>query len=224
LNAFESQQKLTDSGEPGNARYPDSEDLDNSGGLDATESHWRYAVPLNEARLRESPFFQNEIPTPHGTRYLVRIPVRTEAKEAVGGIRDFSLIESIRLWTEGHDRPATLRLATLELVGSQWLKSERVGVEERDPDAPATRGAPRLFIETVNNEENRDYAIPSGALVSRSRDLTGNLIRNREQAIVFRAEDLPEGAHRGIYKPFTTNPLDLTKYSNLRMFVHAEGF
>src|SRR5690606_28952359 len=52
----------------------------------------------------------------------------------------------------------------------------------------------------------------------------GNLIRNREQAIVFRAEDLPEGAHRGIYKPFTTNPLDLTKYSNLRMFVHAEGF
>ena len=117
-----------------------------------------------------------------------------------------------------------MRFASLELVGSQWLKSERVGIDETTGNVP-TRSNTRLFIETINNEENpTEYAIPVGAIVSRTPDLSGNLVRNSEQAIVFRAENLAEGASRAIYKPLSTNRLDLTKYSNLRMFVHGEGF
>lgn len=229
FNAFESQSNLTDSGQPGNSRFPDTEDLDGSSGLDNVESHWRYAIPLDADGLRNSPFFQNTIETLSGqTWYLMRVPVRSEARQAVGNIRDFTLVESIRLWTEGHDKPATLRFASLELVGSQWLKSERVGLQEGSQGTgtgprPVTGNA-RLFIETINNEENSDYAIPSGTLVSRTRDIGGGLTPSREQALVFRVENLPEGAARAIYKPFSTNRLDLTKYGNLRMFVHAEGF
>ncbi|MDX1438359.1 MAG: cell surface protein SprA [Rubricoccaceae bacterium] len=225
LNAFESQQKIANNGQSGNSRFPDSEDINGNQSLDLAESHFRYEIPLDDANLRSSPFFQNEIVTPSGESwYLVRIPVRSDARESVGGIEDFSLIETIRLWTTGHARPATLRFATLELVGSQWLKSERVGIQEPGVEPPL-RPTPRLFIETVNNEENpSQYAIPLGAIVSRTPDISGNLIRQREQSLVFRIENFAERSSRAIYKPFSTNPLDLTKYSNVRMFTHAEGF
>lgn len=228
LNSFESQQKIANAGVPGNSRIPDSEDINGNQSLDLAESVFRYEVPLDETELRNSPFFQNEIVTESGDSwYLVRIPVRSEERESIGGIEDFSLIESIRVWTEGHTRPATLRFATLELVGSQWLKSDRVGIQEQgvSTETQLPEGAPRLFIETINNEENpTQYAIPFGAVVSRTPDISGNLIRQREQSLVFRVEDFQDGSSRAIYKPFSTNPLDLTKYSNLRMFAHAEGF
>ena len=37
-------------------------------------------------------------------------------------------------------------------------------------------------------------------------------------------EDLPDGEARAIYRPFTTPRLDLSKYENLRLFTHGEGF
>src|SRR5690606_23278333 len=225
FNTFESQRDIVQSGEAGNSRFPDSEDLNGNFAPDLAESHFRYAIPLDESALRASPFFQNEIVAPNGQRwYLMRIPVRSQERQAIGN-PDFSLIETMRLWTTGHTGPATLRFVTLELVGSQWLKSDRVGIEEGEEGTPTPRDRARLFIESVNNEENASqYEIPRGALVSRTPDISGNLIRNREQALVFRVEDLPEGASRAIYKPFSTNRLDLTKYSNVRMFVHGEGF
>ncbi len=227
LNAFESQQKISDAGTSGNSRQPDSEDLNGDQSLDVAERHFRYTIPLDEAGIRASPFFQNDIRAEGSdqTWFVMRIPVRSEDREAIGGIEDFNSIEFMRIWTTGHDKQATLRFATLELVGSQWLKSDNVGID--DPSGPPTPGIvePRLFIETINNEENpNQYAIPVGALVSRTPDISGNLIRQREQSLIFRVEDLPEGASRAIYKPFTTNPQDLTKYSNLRLFTHGEGF
>ncbi|HYE97219.1 MAG TPA: cell surface protein SprA [Rubricoccaceae bacterium] len=209
-----------------NSRYPDSEDLNGNANIDLADTYFRYAIPLDPAAIPNSPYFQDEIVTEEGqTWYLMRVPVRSDAREAIGGIQDFSLIEAFRIWTTGHDRPATIRFGTLELVGSQWLKSERVGIDEDEETDSPDPDAATLFIETVNNEENRTtYAVPIGAVVSRTRDIGGGLRRNREQALVFRVEGLPEGEQRAIYKPFTTNRLDLTKYSNLRLFVHGEGF
>ncbi len=226
LNAFESQQKIADVGTSGNSRQPDSEDLNGDQSLDIVERHFRYSLPLDDAGLRASPYFQNDIVTTSGqTWYVVRVPVRSDQREAIGGIQDFSSIEFMRIWSTGHDRPATMRFATLELVGSQWLKSDNVGIDDRDEGEPPIRVQTRTFIETINNEENpNQYSIPVGALVSRTPDISGNLIRQREQSIVFRVEDLAEQASRAIYKPFSTNTLDLTKYSNMRMFVHGEGF
>ncbi|MCH8030192.1 MAG: cell surface protein SprA, partial [Bacteroidetes bacterium] len=226
LNAFESQQKISDAGTTGNSRQPDSEDLNGNQSLDQAERHFRYTIPLDSAGIRASPFFQNDIVTESGQIwYVIRIPVRSEEREAIGGIEDFSSIEFMRIWSTGHDRPATLRFATLEIVGSRWLKSDNVGIDDRTPGTIPPRIPPRLFIETINNEENpNQYATPVGALVSRTPDISGNLIRQREQALVFRVENLPEETSRAIYKPFSTNSHDLTKYSNLRMFTHAEGF
>ncbi|MFN3596649.1 MAG: cell surface protein SprA [Rubricoccaceae bacterium] len=233
----------------GISNFPNTEDINGNFTLDTVERFYRYAIPLDAAGIRASPFFQNEIVTQGETWYLMRIPVRTSEREAVGGIDDLSRVQMARLWTTGHDRPATLRFASFKLVGSQWQKSERVGLDDaggealsaapalladgtlgvgalRRTRAPAAAGTePRLFIESINNEESpQRYVTPRGALVSTTRDISGQALRTREASLVFRVENLGPGQTRALYKPYTTSRLDLTRYTNLRMFVHGEGF
>lgn len=237
LNSLEAQNLIAQRGTPGNSRLPDSEDLNLNGRLDRTERHFRYEIPLAPGLVDQpcaegqttgcNPFYVTTIHNPELEEakpwILVRIPVRTDHKAAIGGIENFDFIEAIRMWTDGSRRPLTLRFASLDLVGSQWLKSSRVGIE--DYTGGATRSDPKLFVATINNEKNpREYRIPRGAVQSYSRDVSGGPpVPTREQALVFRVEDLGEGQTRALFKPYSRR-LDLTKYSNLRMFVHAHGF
>ncbi|MEM6782465.1 MAG: cell surface protein SprA [Bacteroidota bacterium] len=238
LNAFESQQQL--GGGQGNSTFPDDEDIDRDLGLDRAESFYRYAVPIGpnvinvpcefEGQQDCNPYFINRVGNEGNEEWtLIRIPVRSgTGRTAVGNIEDFSRIEALRVWTDGHQVPATLRFATFDLVGSQWLKSDLVGLgDERQPIRAGGASAglePQLFVATVNNEENRNqYLIPNGALISRTQDAQGQFILQREQAIVVRAEDLGPDVSRGIFRSYS-NQLDLTKYTNLRAFVHGEGF
>ena len=245
LNSLEAQNQIANSGVPGNSRLPDSEDLNLNLSPDHVERFFRYEIPLAEGLVNQpctdgqtsgcNPFYvttifnENPRENPHGREwYLIRIPVRSELREAIGGIEDFSLIESVRLWTDGHAVPATMRFAKLDLVGSQWLKSDRVGLDPDDgPEIglPDESGLTQSFVATINNEENpNQYRIPNGAVRSFTRDpASGRPRQNREQAILFRVDNLGDGQARAIFKPYTQQ-LDLTKYSNLRMFVHGEGF
>ena len=218
---------------PGIAIQPNSEDINNNNTLESAESFHRYEIPLDRDGLLASPFFQNTLRTADSegreqTWYLLRIPVRTQNKDEVGvDADDFSRVESVRLWTTGHTRPATLRFASFELVGSQWLKSEAVGFVDEPGDEPGTLTGepPSLFIESINNEENSSiYAIPRGTIQNTSRVSSGALRATREQALIFRAEGLADGRRAGIVRSYATRPLDLTKYSNLRLAVHGDGF
>ena len=209
--------------ENGISQIPSTEDVNNnySSTKASEEQFFRYTLPLDAAGLQASPYFTGStIETNGATWYLIRIPVRSEEREDQGG--NLSNVEMVRLWTTGHLQPATLRFATFELVGSQWQKSAEVGIA----DEGSVGGTdPKLFIASVNTDENpRQYLPPVSALRPVSRDFSGTTRDAREQALVFRVEDLADGQVRGLYKPFSTKRLDLTKYSNVRMFVHGEGF
>ena len=234
VNSALAQQNLVEGGR-GVAIQPNSEDINGNNTVETSESYHRYEIPLTDAGLRASPFFQNPLTTTDDqgrtqTWYLLRIPVRTQAPErTTQGFADddFSRIESVRLWTTGHRIPATLRFASFELVGSQWLKSDVVGASDEPGDVAGSQGGeePQLFIESINNEESgATYAIPRGTIQNTSRAASGAVRATREQALIFRAEGLAEGRRAGITRSYATRPLDLTKYSNLRMAVHGHGF
>ncbi|WP_412061998.1 cell surface protein SprA [Rubrivirga sp. IMCC45206] len=232
LNSALAQQNLV--GGRGVSVIPNSEDLNGNNTLDRAESYHRYTIPLDAAGLAASPFFQNPLTTVdregnEQTWYLLRIPVRTDRRESIGiDDNDFSRIEAVRLWTTGHDRPVTMRIASFELVGSQWLKSEAVGsaaADDADTEGGVRSLPPSLFIESVNNEENSSiYAIPRGTIQNTARSISGAVRSTREQALVFRAERLGDGRRAGITRSYATSPLDLTKYSNLRAAIHGDGF
>ncbi|MCH8960777.1 MAG: cell surface protein SprA, partial [Bacteroidetes bacterium] len=213
---------------------PDTEDLNLNSTLDTENSYFQYELPLSLTKLdelaapeRTDDYVVEEIKN-KGTGtgwYLVRIPVKDFTRR-VGSIQDFSLIESIRIWTRGHTTPITMRFATLEFVGSQWRKS--ITVSEQDAEGamlpledPLT-GA-RISIESINHEENSTYAIPMGTVRTRIREATTGRQRDaREQSMVLRVENLKPGQQQAVFQTYTT-PHDLLKYFNLRMFVHLDG-
>lgn len=236
-NSLEVQTQIAGRGTPGLSRIPNSEDVNLDGSLNTWEEFYRYSLPLNPTQLRQSPYFVEEI---HNTAiegsvpwYVIRIPVRSDLRETVGNIDGFRDISAIRMWTDGHTSQVTMRFAKLELVGSQWLKSIELttGAPDTGRQPTATQNAdpvgrmPNLFVATINTEENPStYRVPNGTVRSYTRDATtGDLIQNREQALVMLVEDFDPGAQAALVKPYTRG-MDLTKYSNLRMFVHANGF
>ena len=233
LNAFETQTKLANntSVRRGNSRFPDSEDRNLNSTVDTENSYFQYEIPLSKRSLdslaapqRVDDYIVGEVTDADGNGtgwYQVRIPVQQYTRR-VGDIQDFSLIEFMRLWTTGHEVPFTARFASLELVGSQWQKSEQITLERETPfDTTGTET--RLTIASINNEENAEtYQPPVGAVVSQSRLASGRVQNAREQSLVIRAENLGPGQQRAIFKTQNTG-LDLLKYSNLRMFVHAHG-
>ncbi|MDE2731391.1 MAG: cell surface protein SprA [Bacteroidota bacterium] len=237
LNTFDAQQKLAPglSGN-GNTRVPDTEDTNQNSASDTDNSYFQYEVPLSLTTLDQlaqpeevNDYVINEIAGPSGATgwYLVRIPVR-DFTGRVGEIQDFTLIESIRLWTTGHTSPITLRFATLEFVGSQWRTSESVNETTLDgemlPDEGNSLFGPQISIESVNNEENTVYEIPKSAVRSRIREPQSGTVRDaREQSMVIRVQDLPANRQMAVFRTYQT-PQDLLRYEHLRMFLHMHGF
>ena len=234
LNAFETQNKLATntSVKRGNSQFPDSEDLNLNSSIDNANRYFEYEVPLSLSTLRDQgrpeeadDFVVGEITDEAGNGtgwYQIRIPVQQPTR-VVGGIEDFSRIESLRIWTTGHEVPITIRFATLDLVGSQWRKSAVVDEEVLDERFPPVTPNTRLTVSSVNNEENPDvYKSPFGTVISQTRTATGGVQFSREQSLVLRAENLPAGAQRAIFRTYTST-LDLLRYSNLRLFVHMHG-
>ena len=229
LNGLESQRLAEEASRRGVARVPDTEDLNMNGSLDTENSYYEYRLPLSRQRLddlatsdREPGGFVVEKMGTNRDWYLVRIPVASYT-DRVGDIQDFNLIRAIRLWTTGHPAPITMRFAKMDLVGSQWQKSEELLYESDTATTPDENT--RFSIESINDEENPDtYVKPLGTIVSRTRDVSGGTpIDQREQAMLLRVEGLHPGDQRAVFKPYRQEGLDLLKYSNLRMFAHLHG-
>lgn len=232
LNGFQSQNELATntSTSRGLARTPDTEDLDRTGGsVDRLNDYYQYALPLDDLdRLAEvegppsEDYVVSELEDASSARwYKVRIPVRSPTR-TVGNIDDFTRIRAIRLWTQGHDAPVTMRMASLELVGSQWRTSSEVAREPVDDGTVPAVGDGELRVASINNEEDADYKQPAGAIVSRSRTARGQTARSREQSLLLSVDALQKNQQRAVFKSFNQG-LDLLKYSNLRMYVHANG-
>lgn len=205
---------------------PDTEGLVNPASVALTNSYFQYEVELNPADEGAleigSPgtFIVDRVPgsRPQDRWYQVRIPLN-EFKRTVGDINDFQNITYIRMWMSGYEQPFTLRFASLEFVGSQWRQDENINVES-DPNAD-------ISISTINIEENSNrrpfpYRQPFGAIRAQDRGTQLQSLQN-EQSLVMEVEDLSPGSLQMIKRVYPGG-LNMLNYSNMRMFVHGEGY
>lgn len=228
LNSFAGQNRLAEDVpvRRGLTGTPDTEDLDGTGGnANITNNYYQYAIPLDslDQRAGSDGGATDYVVSKVGRNrdwYKVRIPVE-EFTDRVGEIRDFTRIQSIRLWTTGHTAPITMRFASFELVGSQWRKSSRVAEQPVENGTVIDEGDGEVRVASINNEEDPNYEAPVGAIVSLDRTSTGVQQRNREQALSMNIRELEPGRQRGLFKTF--QDLNLLKYSNLRMYTHVHG-
>ena len=222
LNTFEGQSRLATnvSEARGRSRSPNTEDLSFTGSVDLENSYYEYDIPLSRAELSEQARPENTdnyIVSEVGDGwYKARVPVRDFDRQ-VGDIDGFNRIESMRIWTRGHDVPITIRMASFELVGSQWQASDPISTEDSLMAGPGT-----LRVSSINNEEDPTYSPPLGAIIGRDRTSRGTQRLAREQSMVLTVDELQANTQRGVFKTFTQG-LDLLKYANIRMNTHLHG-
>lgn len=224
MHGFSEQNSRTSGDKRAITNRPDAEGLIIPTAPNIRDSYFQYEIELNPADpsslTKSNPFIADitKDKSEGGNWYQIRIPL-TEFKRKLGDVQDLQSVTHMRFWMSGYKRPFTLRFATFELVGSQWRKAENIG--------NLGNLSTNFFVSTINVEENRSrrpvpYVSPYGAIRAINRTQQGNLLAN-EQALSLQVHDLRSGDLRMIRRNFASG-MNLINYSNLRMFVHAEGF
>lgn len=206
---------------------PDTEGLITPSIVEQNNAYFQYEVDWNPADFSElepgteGTFIVDKVDgaNQQDRWYQVRIPLREWVRK-VGGIENFQNISYIRVWLSGYEKPFTLRFATFELVGSQWRPAENVNQQQG-----TTQG--EFDISSVNIEENSQrrpipYRQPEGAIRAVNRERQRQTIAN-EQSIAMSVENLGPGELK-MMKRIYPGGLNMINYSNVRMFVHGEGF
>ncbi|MEX2477249.1 MAG: cell surface protein SprA [Gracilimonas sp.] len=205
---------------------PDTEGLVSRSNVETNNNYYQYEIDLNPADFNnleigsEGTYIVDKVP---GERqqdrwHLVRIPL-AEFERKVGDIEGFQNISHIRMWMSGYEKPFTMRFATFEFIGSQWRKVD---------DIDETQNASGEFrVSTINIEENANrapvpYRQPDGSIRALNRGAQVQSLAN-EQSIALGVEDLGPGEIQMVKKVYPGG-LNLLNYSNMRMFVHGEGY
>jgi len=216
---------------------PDNEDLNRDNTLNESESYWEYTINLSNESLGVGKNFitdTKQVPVTYadGTQrnedwYLFRVPIRVPSaqRKAIGGIADFRSIRFMRMYLTGFANPVTLRFAKLDLVRNQWRQyaNEIDGSGNYTPviDKSSSINTLAVSIEQNGSRQPVNYIIPPG--IERVQLLSNNgvnLLQN-EQALSVQLNNLQKGkSPRGVFK---TMNIDIRKYGNLSMFLHAES-
>ncbi len=209
---------------PASSTLPDNEDINNDNTISDLEEYFEYRLPLQPGQLRAgSQYIIDEIASAGATWYLYRIPIMDVGTPV--GTPSFENIKYIRMYLTGFSQPVVLRFAKMQLVGSQWLKSEKSLREEGLNEIPNTSTSD-FQVSVVNIEENSTanggspYVLPPGL----ERDIDNTTTVNRrinEQSLQVCVEELDDRDARAVYKNVS---FDLINYGRMSMFLHAESY
>lgn len=207
---------------------PDTEGLVSSSSVQQSNSYYQYEIDFNPANREalqigaDGTYIVDRIDDASTKEYkiwyLVRIPL-TDFKRKFGEVENFQNISYMRLWMSGYKKPFTLRFATFEFVGSQWRKVPEL------TEAPINQD--NFKVSTINIEENANrepfpYRQPDGSIRALNRSAQVQALEN-EQSLVLNVENLGSGEIQMVKRVYP-GKLNLLNYSNIRMFVHGEGF
>lgn len=210
--------------------YPDVEDINKDQTMNPVDSYFEYKISLNSSDLVKGRNFivdtkSTPVVLPNGTSktatwYQFRIPIRNVTdSQKFGGITDFNSIRFIRMFVTKFKMPVVLRMGELELVRSDWrryTKTLKPNVPENDLDGNQLNNF-EVGVVSIEQNQNR-YELPPGIIRERLQG-TNRIQRQNEQSVTLKVTDLPEGSTRAIYKNIS---IDMRRYKNLRMFLHAE--
>lgn len=217
----------------GNTTFPDVEDVNRDNTMNTVDAYFEYEIPLTPESLNvETNSFvtdviELDVTTQSGSTLPVRwvqfrVPI-DQATNVVGGINDFRAIRFMRMYMSGWEEEVVLRFGTLDLVRGDFRRY----LLTLDPNENTeTDNADNTLFEVaaVNIEANATrvpiaYNLPPGVIRERLNNNNNN-IRQNEQSLSIRVDDLEAQDARGVYKNFN---LDMRQYKNLKMFMHAEA-
>ncbi|MCP4632093.1 MAG: cell surface protein SprA, partial [candidate division Zixibacteria bacterium] len=197
--------------DPDKGRRPDTEDINNSGGLDLNNGYFSFGFSLNDDTFLADSSFKDGVAT--GWK-LYRIPLQDSLLYIREGSPKWNLIESARIWFTGADTIVTLQIAQLQLVGNKW---QEMGIASSNPSTNPILPSESFGITVKNSQENSDYYPPPGIVVE--KDPTSNLKR-KEQSLVMQFEDLLPGHSASAYRVLYSAE-DYSNYNQMDMYIYG---
>lgn len=208
---------------------PDVEDINTDNTLNENERFYEYDIELvrGHMNLAENKYLADistrRVPLRDGLThevkwYLFRVPLRSPDRRE-GNISNFKSIRFMRMLMTGWQEAQVLRLATLDLVRSDWRTYSN---DLSDPGYPQSSDA-LLSSSTVNIEEHSgslpvNYVLPPG--ISRIVTPGTNAVQQNEQALSLKITNLEPHDAKAVYK---SSGLDLRQYDNLQLFAHLHA-
>ena len=207
---------------------PDVEDINDDNTLNENEAYFQYNLKIDRTNMVLGKNYitdikQSDVTLKSGkkstiTWYQFKVPV-SEPDKTYGSINDFRSIRFMRMLMNGWKKPVVLRFATLDLVRNNWRRYDK----SLNADGTASSASTQFDLSAVNIEENSsrkpvNYVLPPG--VDRVIDPSNAQLRQlNEQSMVMKVTDLEPGEAKAAYK---TTAVDLRRYKNLKLEVHAE--
>jgi cell surface protein SprA len=216
----------------GSTNQPNVEDVNNDNTLSEDEKYYQYVIDLQPSSMVVGQNYINDmyeaVPgvQPDGSRpmtkwYQFRIPLKHPDK-VVGNITGFNSIRFLRVFMKDFSEPVVCRLATFELVRSDW-RTYNLDLYEPGSYLSGQGEETQFSVATINYEENSNrmpvpYVLPPGVkretMVGMSQSYKIN-----EQSLTLKIDKLNDGDARAVYKNVN---YDLRRYKRLQMFIHAE--
>lgn len=226
--------QVTENYPTGESNLPNMEDMNNDNTLSEDERYYQYVIELSPDRMNVGENYINDIyvghpsPLPNGSRpetkwYQFRIPVHNPDK-IVNNMSGFNSIRFMRVFMKDFEEPIICRLATFELVRSDWRTYNMSLREDGDYLPNQDDGGCSFYVGTVSIEENGNrvpipYMLPPGIVRETAYGMTAQTYQENEQSATLKVVDLPDGDSRAVYK---STSYDFRQFNNLQMFIHAE--
>lgn len=218
----------------GESNLPNMEDMNNDNTLSEDERYYQYVIDLSPDKMNVGENYINDIyeghpnPLPNGDRpvtkwYQFRIPIHNPDK-VVNNMSGYNSIRFMRVFMREFEEPIICRLATFELVRSDWRTYNQNLREDGDYIPTQDDGDCSFYVGTVSIEENGNrvpipYLLPPGIIRETAYGMTAQTYQENEQSVSMKVVDLPDGDARAIYK---STSYDFRQFNNLQMFIHAE--
>lgn len=216
-------------GSEGNQRL-DTEDLNDDGDLDETNSYFTLAVDLADQPFTDMvTVYEDETGAPPANSKawrLYRLNL-AEARVVSDGFDapDWTRIKHFRFWLEGFAGPAPgggapsnrLEIASIKLVGNRWKTHGIQDAASGITLAPEQLGAGEdLRVEVINTKDNANFTWPFGEQIDPDTGLP-----EREQALNVVYEGLLPGHQALARKDYQA--LNLTGYRTLSFYIHPDA-
>jgi cell surface protein SprA len=189
------------------AKRIDTEDLNNSGTLNLENNYFEYVVPLDSNSFKNHPYIAGG-----GNLGWYQFIVPLDEYKKMIGQATLTNIQYARVWFKGFDNNAQIKIVDFNLVGNQWIKSNKNDTTYN--------------ISVVNIEDNSNiYQPPVPGDILRQRDQTQvdqNVLSN-EQSLSLDVRNLQPGQGKFVFKSFTSRPIDLINYKILKLFVNGDS-
>jgi len=211
----------------GSTTQPDVEDINRDNTMNTIDSYFEYEIDITPTSLADpnNPYINDikdeiEVTLPNGEVrndikwYQFRIPINEETQR-VGGISDIRSVRFARLFMSNFTEKTVLRLASLDLVRSDWRRYAL----DLDNDATNNSDDAEFNVGVVSIQDNPNYKIPPGVQQEQLNN-NNSIIRQNEQSLVLQACELEPTDSRGVFKNIN---VDMRQYKKLRMFIHAEA-